>query len=383
METFRGKIFNPEVFEFYRKKIESTKENSLIKNALFTSVNKYGAKLEGQVGGYTITEPILGRIDDSEPANYDGNTDAPEGKERKTFYQRKVTYGRQMTWGEYDFPTTLAGSKNFMPEASEVNEYWDEQLQITALAMLKGIANMTSNNFSTSHTYDTNSKLTDGSAELAAQAVLGDKKSKVTTMYMNSKTATNLNILNLMSYMKYTDSNGIERDLQIGTYNGKTVIVDDDMPVETGYVTTTADETGALEVVSSGASTGQINLADVKKGDYYPSGVAAGDYVKTDTRYTTYMLASGFFEREELSVPVRDEVVRDAYDKGGHNDLISRIREIIVPKYISYIGTGSYSPKNDDFANSANWEVAHTSEETPEYVPDKLIPFVRIYSREN
>ena len=45
MEKFRGKIFNEEVFEKYTKKLPSTKENALIKNGLFTNVNKYKAKM--------------------------------------------------------------------------------------------------------------------------------------------------------------------------------------------------------------------------------------------------------------------------------------------------------------------------------------------------
>ena len=93
MEKFRDKIFNPEVFEKYLRTLESTKENSLVKNGLFTVVNKYKAKMSEQSGGYAVLEPIKGRLG-GDPVNYDGNTNIPKGSERDTFYQRKICYGR-------------------------------------------------------------------------------------------------------------------------------------------------------------------------------------------------------------------------------------------------------------------------------------------------
>ena len=44
MAKFRDKIFNENVFEKYLRTLPSTKENSLIKNGLFTNVNKYRSK---------------------------------------------------------------------------------------------------------------------------------------------------------------------------------------------------------------------------------------------------------------------------------------------------------------------------------------------------
>ena len=123
MELYRGKIFNEEVFEQYTKKLESTKENSLIKNGLFKTVNKYKAKFANQTGGFAIVEPIEGRLGGT-PVNYDGNTDIPKGAERDTFYQRKIAYGKAMSWGEYDFSADIT-NKNFMAEAQEVKDYWE------------------------------------------------------------------------------------------------------------------------------------------------------------------------------------------------------------------------------------------------------------------
>ena len=41
---------------------------------------------------------------------------------------------------------------------------------------------------------------------------------------MHSQVATNLENLQLLEYLKYTDANGIQRDLTLATLNGRTVI---------------------------------------------------------------------------------------------------------------------------------------------------------------
>ena len=389
MEIYRGKIFNEEVFERYTKTLPSTKENSLIKNGLFTVVNKYRAKMTDQTGGYAIEEPIKGRLGGS-PSNYDGSTNIEKGTERKTFIQRKIAYGRAKAWGEYDFATEVTGT-NFKAEAQEVKDYWDEQRQSTVLSILKGIFAMSGGadgDFVTKHTYDISEE--DGTAanlgadamNRAAQKALGDKKAQLDIVFMHSVVSTNLEGLNLINFLKYTDSDGIERDLTIGTFNGRLVIVDDEVQELNGYEEATSATTGALKVVSGTASTGQISLTDVQASDFYPAGVAANDYVVAGKKYVSYAFKKGFFEFEDLGVVKPAELARDAYTKGGFTDLVTRVREIIVPYLISYKGTGSVSPTNANLATGSNWELVNDQDAVSKtYVDDKLIPIVRIISR--
>ena len=389
MERYRGKIFNEQVFEKYLKTLPSTKENSLIKNGLFTVVNKYKSKLTEQTGGYAIEEPIKGRLG-GDPTNYDGSTDIQKGTERLTFHQRKIAYGRAKAWGEYDFAAELTGT-NFMAEAQEVKDYWDEQRQGTVLAILKGIFGMTGGadgQFVDKHTYDisenegTAANLGADAMNRAAQKALGDHKSKLDIIFMHSVVSTNLEGLNLIDFLKYTDSDGIERDLTIGTFNGRLVIVDDEVQELNGYEEATSSTTGALEVVSSSPSAGQIKLSDVKASDYYPENVAANDYVIATKKYVSYAFQKGFFEYEDLGVEKASELVRNAYEKGGFTDLVTRVREIIVPYLISYKGTGSVSPSNTALATGSNWELANDNDSISKtYVDNKLIPIVRIISR--
>lgn len=389
MEIYRGKIFNEEVFERYTKTLPSTKENSLIKNGLFTVVNKYGAKLKDQTGGYAIEEPIKGRLGGT-PSNYDGDTNISKGTERKTFIQRKIAYGRAKAWGEYDFASEVTGT-NFKAEAQEVKDYWDEQRQSTVLSILKGIFAMSGGadgDFVAKHTYDisesegTAANLGADAMNRAAQKALGDKKSQLDIVFMHSVVSTNLEGLNLINFLKYTDSEGIERDLTIGTFNGRLVIVDDEVQELNGYEEATSATTGALKVVSGTASAGQISLTDVQASDYYPASVAANDYVVASKKYVSYAFKKGFFEFEDLGVVKPAELARDAYTKGGFTDLVTRVREIIVPYLISYKGTGSVSPTNANLATGSNWELVNDQDAVSKtYVDDKLIPIVRIISR--
>lgn len=381
MEKFNGKIFNPQVFEKYQKTLPSTKENALILSSVFKNVNKYGAKLSEQAGGNYIVEPIKGRIG-GDAQNYDGETDI-QSNSRKTFYQGKVAIGRDNAWGEDDFTTEITGA-NFMAEAGEVKEYWDEEKQKIALSILKGIFAITgSDDFVTKHTYEAKGELQATDCNKASQKALGDKKSKLGVMFMHSAVSTNLEGLQLLNFLKYTDKDGIERDLTLATYNGKLVIVDDDMPVESGFYAATAQDEGAVKVVASDATTGQINLADAKKGDFYPEGVKANDYVVAGERYTTYMFKEGFFEFEEVGVKVPSETARDAKSNGGHTDLISRKRFVIVPEMISFTkkSMATLSPTNAELEDGQNWEVVNDDGETKEYVNTKLVPVVRILSR--
>lgn len=388
MANFRNKIFNENVFEKYLRTLPSTKENSLIKNGLFTTVNKYRSKMSEQAGGYFVTEPIKGRIGGT-PVNYDGQTNIGDGEERPTYKQTKICYGRANIWGEYDFATEITG-ENFMAEAQEVKDYWDGERQKTVLSILKGIFSMTggvNGQFVDKHTYTVEGNLLADSLNRASQKALGDKKQNLDIMFTHSAVSTNLEGMNLIEFLKYTDASGITRDLTIGTFNGKLVIIDDEMPtneVEPVYTksTDTSVETNKTYYTRSG-SAGAYVYTVVAEPTGNPS--TSNYYEMTTegyTEYTSYVFKKGFFEFEDLGVVKASEVVRDAKTNGGKNEMISRIREMIVPYLISYKDTSKISPMNEDFEKGANWELVNDgAKSNTKYVDDKLIPVVRIISR--
>ena len=384
MAKFDSKSWNPEVWEKYMRKVPNTKENSLIKNGLLNAKPNMTARLRDEVGGNYFTEPVKGLLD-GEVLNYDGVTDLT-ATSRDTFEQGKIIIGRMKGWTEKDFSTELTG-EDFMPLAEEVKEYYDAVDQTDILSILKGIFAMTDTgtDFVAKHTYKVDKELDATDMNKALQKASGDKKKVYSVAFMHSLVATNLENLNLLNFLKYTDSNGIERDLTIGTYNGKLVVVDDEMPTADGYDAATASTPNALKVVASGATAGQINLADVKKASFYPANVQANDYVVAATEYTTYVLGNQFFDYDNVGVKVPNEMARDPKTNGGVDTLYTRQRKLFVPKWISFTKAvmQTNSPTPAELANGANWEVVNNGKSGSQkaYVNHKLIPVVQIISR--
>lgn len=387
MAKFDSKTWNPDVFEKYRKKVPNTKENSLIKNGLFDSKPNMTARLRDEVGGNYFTEPIKGLLD-GQVLNYDGVVDLT-ATSRDTFEQGKIVIGRMKGWQEKDFSTELTG-ENFMPMAQEVNEYYDEVDQADILAILKGIFSMSDNSgFIANHITDISDSgeglVTATSLNSALQKACGDKKKNFKTVFMHSAVATNLENLNLLNFLKYTDANGIERDLNLATYNGKLVVIDDGMPVLNGYDEATSATVGALKVVSSGATTGQVNLEDVTGSDFYPNGVKANDYVTVGTKYVSYVLGDKFFEYDNVGVKVPNEMHRDPATDGGIDILYTRQRKLFAPKWISFTKSSmsSNSPTTAELANGSNWEVVNNGKSSSDkrWVDHKAIPVAEIISR--
>ena len=388
MAKFDSKTWNAEVFEKYMQKVPNTKENSLIKNGLFENKPNMTSRLRDEVGGNYFTEPIKGLLD-GQVLNYDGVVDLT-ATSRDTFEQGKIIIGRMKGWQEKDFSTELTG-EDFMPMAQEVKEYYDEVDQADILAILKGIFAMSdTSGFIDNHITDISE--TTGADTISAttlnsalQKACGDKKKNFKLAFMHSAVATNLENLNLLNFLKYTDKEGIERDLNLATYNGKLVVIDDGMPVLNGYDEATSTTVGAVKVVSSGATTGQVNLADVKATDFYPEDVSANDYVVAGTKYVTYVLGEKFFEYDNVGVKHPNEMHRDPATDGGIDILYTRQRKLFAPKWISFTKSSmsSNSPTVAELSTGSNWAVVNNGKDGANlrYVDHKAIPVAEIISR--
>ena len=388
MAKFDSKTWNPTVFEKYRKKVPNVKENALIKNGLLNPVTNTRARLTDEVGGNYIIEPIKGLLD-GDVLNYDGVVDMT-ATSRDTFEQGKIIVGRMKAWTEKDFSTELTGEDWMKGLAAEVNEYYDGVDQNTILAILKGIFAMSdSSGFIDNHVSDI-SDTGDGlvsatTLNSALQKASGDKKKLFKVAFTHSMVATNLENLNLLEYLKYTDSEGVQRDLGLATWNGKLLIIDDEMPELNGYDAAESTDEGALKVVASSASTGQITVADVKKGDFYPADVAADDYVLPAIKYTTYVMGEKFFDYDNVGVKVPNEMNRDPKTNGGLDTLYTRQRKMFVPKWISFTkdSMASNSPTDAELATGSNWEIVNNGKAgaNKAYVNHKMIPLAKIISR--
>ena len=245
---------------------------------------------------------------------------------------------------------------------NQINDYWNGVDQDVILAILKGIFGMattgagaikTSNAaFVDAHTLDISASTTDAKTDAtmcmdattlntAIQKACGDNKQKFKLVYCHSAVATNLENLKLLAYLKYTDADGMERDLEMGTWNGRLVVIDDSLPVEVKHV---------------GDTGGDVSL------------------------YTTYILGEGAIGFEDVGAKVPYEMVRDAKTRGGEDTLISRKRHAVSVAGISYTkaSQATNSPTNTELENGKNWSLVASDTKTIEH---KAVPIARIISR--
>lgn len=357
MTKFDSKSFNPVAFGLYMDVIENPKLNKLRKSRALIKDTRLAEtfKNNSQTGTVYATLPFFGLIGGISQ-NYDGvNNLTPE--RTKTFEQGVFTYGRMQGWTEADFSFDVTGGVDFMANVrTQIMDYWNREDQEVLLAILKGIFSMSTGlsgankAFVEKHTLDIGSadeatteahKVNVTTLNDATQKACGDHKTKFSLALMHSTVATNLENLNLLQYLKYTDMNGVERDLSMATWNGRLVLIDDSMPTETKSV-----------------------------------GATGGD----QTLYTTYLLGEGAIGWEEVGAKVPYEMSRNAYKAGGEDTLISRRRNAVSIAGLSYLKAqqASNSPTNTELTNAKNWELINDGTNA---IDDKVIPIARIISR--
>lgn len=345
MSVFNSKIFNSEVFGRYLETVPRVKQNAFIKAGILRSRADLKTMLTEQTGGNFISVPMTGLIG-GDALNYDGSTDiTATGLE--TFMQSMIVVGRAKAWEEKDFSKDITGH-DFMEEiASQVANYWDDIDQATILATLKGIFGVTANGFNTKHTFDITgnegnaAKVGVTTLNSAIQQAVGDNKNMFTLAIMHSEVATNLENLQVLEYFKQTDANAVQRSTGLATWNGRTVLIDDDVPTE-----------------------------------------VVGENESAYTAYTTYILGQNAFDYCDCGAAVPNETHRDPKSAGGKEWLITRQRKIFAPKGFSFVqpSTAIVSPTNEQLATAARWTVVKDSAGTG-FFDNKAIPFARIISK--
>ena len=345
MAKFESKTFNPQVFGPYVERIPQLKKNELVKSMALKRSSEIRNAFSSQSGtGYAIL-PMYGLLD-GDVLNYDGNTDIT-ATDTATYERGVVVVGRAKAWIESDFAEDITGGAGFMDNvAKQVAEYFDEVDQDTLLAILEGIYSMSGKEnleFVENHTYDITAEgdgiIDQTTLNKAVQRAGGDNKSNFSIAIMHSAVATRLENLNLLNYLKYNDANGIQRDLTIASWNGRSVIVDDSMPA-------------------------------VSSDD--------GELV-----YTTYVLGKGAFDYENIGAKVPYEMSRNPAVKGGQDTLYVRQRKCFAPFGISYTkkNQATLSPTNEELKDGANWTLVNDGSDKPKYINHKAIPIARIISK--
>lgn len=387
---FDAKSFNAEAFKYKVGTVPNLKMNEIKKSAALAANPDIKSVFANQDGTGYARIAMRGLLD-GDAVNYDGQTDIT-ATSLKTFEQGVVVVGRAKAWVERDFSYDITGGQDFMDAvAAQIAEYKDGLDQNTILAVLKGVFAMSgdtkSKEFVAKHTTEVDGAMTATTLNSATNKACGANKKKFSLVFMHSDVSTGLENLNLIERLKYTDKDGISRSLELGTWNGKLVVVDDDLPAEEGYFEATASTEGAVKVVANSASpaAGEIKLSAVTP--YFGSKTLAADmYVVLGTRYTTFALGKGAISYEDIGAKTPYEMDRDPAKNGGQDTLYIRQRKCFAPFGISYekASQASNSPTDAELANGANWVLVHTGEAQAanrSYINHKAIPIARIYSR--
>lgn len=361
MAKFDSKSFNAEAFGKYVDRIPNVKKNQLIQSGAVGTNENAKTALANQTGSLYARIPYYGRISGETSQNNDGSTDITSTS-TTTYEQGFVTASRMDSWTERSFSKNITAGVDFMDNvARQIADYKLEVKQAMLLAILSGVFSMkttgtgvaekAAKEFIESHTYDISGKGGEdalvGATTLntAIQRACGDNKNIFKLVVMHSAVATRLENLRLLKYMTYTDKDGIQHDLALATWNGRTVLIDDDMPVE--------------DVGASGS------------GD---TAVAA------HTKYTTYVLGEGAIVLDDIGDSVPYEMSRDPKTNGGQDTLFVRDRYICGVDGISFEKPASVtaSASNADLKTGVNWNIINDGEKA---ISHKAIALVRIISQ--
>ena len=433
---FDSKYWNQNVFQKYLETVPRVKQNALLRSGVLRNRTDLKSLLADQAGGNFINVPIVGRIGGA-VQNYDGTTNITASG-IGSFLQTMIVIGRMKAWEEKDFTYDITGH-NFMENiAAQVSEYWDDNDQTDLLAVLSGVFGVNTNNFANDHTLDITGGANNGvmqpdTMNKAIQKAAGANKNVFAMAIMHSQVATGLENQQLLEYWKQTDANGIQRQLNLATWNGKTVLIDDDLVTSTytgagvytitvsgtlasgdkitvNGVSITLDSTSganptaaatalvtaltANETFNATYSMSRSNgvITCTEKSGKYGSGsptaaivstagqvaVATATAPATTLTYTTYILGQGAINYCDCGAKVPNETRRDALTNGGIDMLITRQRHLLAPNGFSYIDTSKTSPEASDLATSANW--AMVTDTTGAFYPSKAIALARIKS---
>lgn len=356
MGSFDSKSFNEKAFKYSveHARIPNLKTNELKKSKALKGSKDIRDVFSSQ-NGTVYAEIAMKGLLDGQAVNYDGQTDIT-ATSTKTFNRGVVVIGRAKAWVEKDFSDDVSG-ENFMDNvADQVAEYKDGLDQDTLLAVLQGIFAMTGAKnleFVNNHTHEIEGAVDSTTLNTAMNKACGANKKKFTMVFMHSDVSTNLENLKLIKHLVYTDADGIERPLDLGAWNGKLVIIDDDMPTEVVEAEGTEGEEG---------------------------------YVPGYTKYTSYILGDGAIDYEDIGAKKPYEMSRDAAKNGGEDTLYMRQRKVFAPFGISFTKTkmASNSPTDEELKDGSNWAIVHSGESVAanrSYINHKAIPIAKIVSR--
>lgn len=235
--TFGGFAFDPEVFSDYMS------ENPVWSNAIIASgilqedstiMNLIGE--DGNIATLPFYKPIS--VDDYAPLNNDGETDnTPEsingGKQTAMLIQR------MKAWKEKDFTKELTKADPMQHVANSVANYysqvWERELMniIQTVLQIPAVANHTMDISSSTDEVTEGNNISASTMIYAQQKALGDMANGFGLAVMHSYIYARYQELGLIEFAKYSEADGLTREVNLPTINGLVVVPSDRYTVDT------------------------------------------------------------------------------------------------------------------------------------------------------
>ena len=244
----------PEIFTPYVQQLTEEKSR-LIQSGALARDGAIDALLEG--GGLTFNVPSFRDLDNDADnvSTDDATTSSP--KKIGTSQEIAVRLSRNNSWSSYDLVAALAGADPMVAIANRVADYWVRRLQAIFVATMTGIfadndaaPTGTDTHLAGDLTVDIKGAgytagVTDFSAEAALDATvtMGDSMGDLTMLMVHSIVYSRMQKNNLIDFIP--DSNGV---VNIPTFLGRQVIVDDGLPAAAGVYETWLFGAGATRL---------------------------------------------------------------------------------------------------------------------------------------
>ena len=297
------KIVNTIIPEVFTRSMERkiTKKNALISSGIITTNPALNSLISG--GGVRVTIPRFNVIGGEAKPLSETRKIERQGLSQNKDVATVLIRGNSFAIG--DLASAFSG-EDFQNEAnSQLADWWLTQDQATFLATLNGVFESQD---MTDLILDARSQNISANLILDGKQRLGDMATKLSVMFINSYTFTELQKQDLIQYIK--PSTGGQ---EIMMYQGYRVLVDDDI---------------------------YFNTENGESDTYLLSTGAFGGGSGTPTALT--ML----------------ETERDA--RGGVTDIVSRRAQIIHPSGFEFVGNianvEDATPSNTDLASGLNWK---------------------------
>lgn len=329
-------VVTPEIFTAYARQLTENKDR-LVQSGVMASNSILDSFLAG--GGTTINVPSWKDLDnDTDNVSTDETIGTNDSTPKKigSATETAVRLSRNQSWSSMDLAAALAGEDPMGVIAEHVAKYWTRRRQAAVIATMNGVIADNVANDSGDYVHDISNSgtyaegVTDFSAEafIDAALTLGDSMEDVAIIVVHSVVMARMKKNNLIDFIP--DARG---EVEIPTFLGREVIVDDGMP-----------------------ATGGV--------------------------YDSWLFGRGFLQYGVSSPKVPTEIERDpkAGNGGGQETLYNRVEWAIHPTGHAY--TGASPAGGPDNTNSTNMLAAAGSWNRV-YTERKQIKFARLVTCES